>query len=172
MVNVEETGCKPIIIGELYGGGNLAGYSVYGYNSDGSPIESGATPLYSDPVVNVKSFTSIGSVFGGGYGSTATMVGNPTVNINVVEGAHKTTVIGENAKTYNDENGFPIPSHASGKIGAINNVFGGGNAARVIGNTQVNIGTEEGTGADIRGNVYGGGNNAEVTGNANVQIGK
>jgi hypothetical protein len=111
-------------------------------------------------------------VFGGGYGSTATMVGNPTVNINVVEGAHKTTVIGENAKTYNDVNGFPIPSHASGKIGAINNVFGGGNEAKVIGNTQVNIGTEEGTGADIRGNVYGGGNNAEVTGNSNVVIGK
>lgn len=171
-VNIEETGCKPIIIGELYGGGNLAGYSVYGYNSDGSLIESGTTPLYTDPVVNVKSFTSIGRVFGGGYGSTATMVGNPTVNINVVEGAHKTTVIGENAKTYNDENGFPIPSHASGKIGAINNVFGGGNEAKVIGNTQVNIATEEGTGADIRGNVYGGGNNAEVTGNTNVVIGK
>lgn len=172
VVNIEETGCKPIIIGELYGGGNLAGYSVYGYNSDGSLIESGTTPLYSDPVVNVKSFTSIGSVFGGGYGATATMVGSPTVNINVVEGAHKTTVIGENAKTYNDENGFPIPSHTSGKIGAINKVFGGGNEAKVIGNTQVNIGTAEGTGADIRGNVYGGGNNAEVTGNANVIIGK
>ena len=172
VVNIEETGCKPIIIGELDGGGNLAGYSVYGYNSDGSLIQSGATPLYDSPVVNVKSFTSIGSVFGGGYGSTATMVGSPTVNINVVEGAHKTTVIGENAKTYDDENGFPIPSHASGKIGAINNVFGGGNSAKVIGNTQVNIGTEEGTGADIRGNVYGGGNNAEVTGNTNVQIGK
>ena len=172
VVNIEETGCKPIIIGELYGGGNLAGYSVYDYNSDGSLIQSGTTPLYNSPVVNVTSFTSIGSVFGGGYGSTATMVGSPTVNINVVEGAHKTTVIGENAKTYNDENGFPIPSHASGKIGAINNVFGGGNAARVVGNTQVNIGTEEGTGADIRGNVYGGGNNAEVTGNTNVQIGK
>ena len=140
-VNIEETGCKPIIIGELYGGGNLAGYSVYGYNSDGSLIESGTTPLYKDPVVNVKSFTSIGSVYGGGYGSTATMVGNPIVNINVAEGTHKTTVIGENEKTYSDDDGKPIPSHASGKIGAINNVFGGGNEAKVIGNTQVNIGT-------------------------------
>ena len=33
-VNVEEMGCKPIMIGELYGGGNQAGYSVYGYDSD------------------------------------------------------------------------------------------------------------------------------------------
>jgi hypothetical protein len=31
----------------------------------------------------------------------------------------------------------------SGKIGAINNVYGGGNEARVIGNTNVNIGTAE-----------------------------
>jgi hypothetical protein len=74
----------------------------------------------------------------------------------------------------------------SGKIGGINNVFGGGNAAKVNGNTNVNIGTlstvdyvTKGTGtaipvvgADIRGNVYGGGNNAEVTGNTNVTIGK
>ena len=69
------------------------------------------------------------------------MVGNPIVNINVAEGTHKTTVIGENEKTYSDDDGKPIPSHASGKIGAINNVFGGGNEAKVIGNTQVNIGT-------------------------------
>ena len=70
-------------------------------------------------------------------------------------------------------------------MGSINNVFGGGNAARVVGNTNVNIGTEAtidyvsevGTaitvlGASITGNVYGGGNQADVTGNTNVTIGK
>ena len=144
-VNIEETGCRPIIIGELYGGGNLAAYSVYGYKADGSIIESG-TKIYKDPVVNVKSFTSIGKVFGGGYGETATVVGSPTVNINVAMGdkaTHSDATIGENAKSYNDEQGYPVPSHASGKIGAINNVYGGGNEARVIGNTNVNIGTAE-----------------------------
>ena len=144
-VNIEETGCRPIIIGELYGGGNQAAYSVYGYYNDGSIKESG-TQIYKDPVVNVKSFTSIGKVFGGGYGSTATVVGNPTVNINVAMGdkaPHSDATIGEKAKTYNDEQGYPVPSHASGKIGAINNVYGGGNEARVIGNTTVNIGTTE-----------------------------
>ena len=143
-VNIEETGCRPIIIGELYGGGNLAPYSVFGYNDDGTIRESGTTPLYKDPVVNVKSFTSIGNVFGGGYGSTATMVGNPTVNINVAMGdkaTHSEATIGENAKSH--DNGFPIPSHVSGKIGAINNVYGGGNEAMVKGNTKVNIGTTE-----------------------------
>ncbi len=84
-----------------------------------------------------------------------------------------------------------LPPFTSGNIGAINNVYGGGNAAKVDGNTYVNIGTESGEvtfetptdddeadrkhtikGADIRGNVYGGGNQAVVTGNTNVTIGK
>ena len=161
-VNVEETGCRPVIIGELYGGGNQAGYSVYGYNEDGSMIESGDTPLYQDPQVNVRSFTSIGNIYGGGYGTGAKMVGNPTVNINVVEGDKKdytyandasTYKVGEDNVPYYDANGFKeltltvddhsvvLPSHTKGKIGAINNVFGGGNAAEVIGNTNVNVGT-------------------------------
>ena len=159
-VNIEETGCKPIIIGELYGGGNQAAYSVFGYKKsgttnvirtskdDGEAFYTPTTPyssnqLFADPQVNVKSFTSIGNIYGGGLGTTATMVGNPTVNVSVAEGAHKTTVIGENAKTYSDDNGKPVPSHAEGKIGAINNVYGGGNAADVVGNTNVNIGTDE-----------------------------
>ena len=145
-VNVEEIGCKPVKIGELYGGGNQAGYSVYGYDSDGKPketVEPGTNPLYDDPQVNVMSFTSIGNVYGGGYGEGATMVGNPTVNINEAYGKYyneDVSVVGENAKTPNN---YPIPSHAKGKMGAISNVFGGGNAAKVIGNTTVNIGTLE-----------------------------
>lgn len=197
-VNIEETGCRPIIIGELYGGGNLAGYSVYGYNDDGTIKESGEAPLYTDPQVNVKSFTSIGNIYGGGFGEPAVMVGNPVVNINEVVGEQATYSTGSDY----DATGFigkdmtigdhtvTLPPHVNGKIGAISNVFGGGNAAKVIGNTQVNIGTlstinfntkasgeanpRTGVtveGVDIRGNVYGGGNNAEVTGDANVNIG-
>ena len=145
-VNIEEVGCRPIIIGELYGGGNLAGYSVYGYDSNGIPIEPGdtpLTPLYNDPQVNVKSFTSIGKVFGGGYGSGATMVGNPTVNVNEVYGRYYNddrSIVAEGAETPNH---YPIPSHAKGKMGAISEVFGGGNAAPVKGNTTVNIATKE-----------------------------
>ena len=141
-INVEEIGCKPVIIGELYGGGNEAGYSVYGYNDDGTPKETGSR-LYDDPQVNVMSFTSIGSIYGGGFGDGATMVGNPTVNINEVYGRYyndAVSIVGENAETPNN---YPIPSHAKGKMGAINNVFGGGNAAEVKGNTTVNIGNLE-----------------------------
>ena len=198
-INIEETGCKPIIIGELYGGGNRAAYSVYGYDSDGNIIESGETPLYNDPEVNVKSCTSIGAIYGGGYGNTAIMVGNPKVNINEVVGSpteYPTNgdydANGYKGKTVTiDGHEVTLPAHTKGKIGAIGQVFGGGNAAKVIGNTNVKVGSESTidyvtkgsgeetprtgitvVGADIRGNVYGGGNNAEVTGNADVQIGK
>ena len=139
-VNIQEVGCRPIIIGELYGGGNQAAYSVYGYDANGKAQESG-TQLYDDPQVNVMSFTSIGKVFGGGYGDRATMVGNPTVSVNEVYGKYYNddkSIVPENAETPNH---YPIPSHAKGKMGAISEVFGGGNAAKVMGNTTVNVGT-------------------------------
>ena len=229
-VNVEETGCRPVIIGELYGGGNRASYSVYGYKpetdedgivydefgkirwlplvKDESITVSGETytaltEKYPYPQVNVKSFTSIGEVYGGGYGTTATMVGDPHVNINVVMG-DKTNhneakietegtleIVDETEDHVETTREVKYPTHTQGKIGAIRNVFGGGNAARVVGDTYVNIGTDETVdyvttasgeddprtgisvvGADIRGNVYGGGNKAEVTGSTNVNIGK
>ena len=141
VVNIEEMGCRPIIIGELYGGGNLAGYSIYGYNTDRTVKESGSK-LYDDPVLNVKSFTSIGDIYGGGYGSTATMVASPTVNINVAEGKFIDKVAdasdadyGKDTYKYN-ENGYigtimtidghevSVPPHEKGKIGAIQNVYG------------------------------------------------
>ena len=174
-VNIEETGCNPITIGELYGCGNKAAYT---------------TPGDRHPTINIRSFTSIGNVFGGGLGEEAVVTGNPTVNINVAKGANN-AVEGwtYNGSTINFDDGSKVtlPVHENGKIGAIGNVFGGGNAAAVIGNTQVNIGTEASVvfesltgaertktveGADIRGNVYGGGNQAKVTGKTNVVIGQ
>jgi hypothetical protein len=160
-VNIEETGCRPVIIGELYGGGNQAGYSTYGYrkttvtnsetNTEETQVElikpsdadAPNNALYKDPVVNVKSFTSIGAVYGGGYGERAVMVGNPTVNVSVAKGKYadddKSIITTANNTT---PNGIVIPTHEKTKIGAIDKVFGGGNAAMVIGNTNVNIGTE------------------------------
>lgn len=174
-VNIEETGCNPITIGELYGCGNKAAYE---------------TPGDRHPTINIRSFTSIGNVYGGGLGEDAVVKGNPTININVVKGANNAvTGWSYNGKTidFGDGNTVTLPLHETGKIGAIGNVFGGGNAAEVIGNTQVNIGTETSVvfesltgaertktveGVDIRGNVYGGGNQAKVTGKTNVVIGR
>ncbi len=179
-VNIEETGCNPITIGELYGCGNAASYSVH--DKDGGRA--------ADPVINIKSFTSIGRVFGGGLGASATVTGNPTVNIDEIVGGNAGVYNGSTI-TYNagtaDEYKVTLPTHASGKIGAIGTVFGGGNAAPVKGNTNVNIGTQESVtyvsgdkstnpvvGVDIREDVFGGGlgSTATVSGNTNVVVGK
>jgi hypothetical protein len=154
-VNVEETGCRPVVIGELYGGGNLAAYSIYGYDDDGTPKESGDNP-FDDPEVNVRSFTSIGAVYGGGYGTGAKMIASPTVNINESVGSPDTypttgdyDANGFKGKTITLDEGKPtehtvtLPAHKKGEIGAIGSVFGGGNAAEVKGNTNVNVGTSE-----------------------------
>ena len=169
-VNVEETGCRPVIIGELYGGGNLAAYSVYGYKevNEGttenpdmvwrprtSSTDQGTGPStpFDAPEVNVRSFTSIGAVYGGGYGTGALMVASPTVNISESVGdpdTYPTTgqyynATGFTGKTITvDGHEVVLPEHTKNKIGAINNVFGGGNAAPVQGDTQVNIGTAVG----------------------------
>ena len=215
-VNIEETGCRPVIIGQLYGGGNQASYEA-------PFVDDSDTERRPGPTINVRSFTSIGEVYGGGYGKTAVVTGDTHVNINVSEGRYKDTddkgadnVFEDEIKEINyaefqrddqgdfvldDEGnrielkkstGLRMPGHAKGAIGAIYNVYGGGNAADVIGNTFVNIGTAVGDqqvfatptdateaertkevkGADIRGNVYGGGNAANVSGNTNVKIGR
>ena len=218
-VNVEETGCSPIIIGQLYGGGNQAPYDAHGQTG---------------PTLNIKSFTSIGEVYGGGYGVSATVTGDTHVNINEVKGRHtagtynygtqeqpelissktgrpRTISFSEFVRNENgdflDENGqvttdeseravvdqtiqVDIPEFTANKIGGIGMVYGGGNAAKVDGNTHVNIGTQSTIdfvtgvgsaqpqtgvaveGVNIIGNVYGGGNKADVTGSTNVVVGK
>lgn len=215
-VNIEETGCHLITIGQLYGGGNQAAYT--------GPLKPGSTTERQGPTLNVRSFSSIGEVYGGGYGKTATVTGDTYVNINVCEGkdfgasqmtevARANTYTGERTLSFTeyrrtDNGGFALDGSSNriidtrevnlfippftSSIGAINTIYGGGNAAKVVGNTHVNIGTATGNpvvfetptsadetsrthtvkGANIKGNVYGGGNAAEMTGKTFVQIGK
>ena len=153
-VNIEETGCHPIIIGQLYGGGNQAAYT--------------APTGKHGPTVNVKSFTSIGEIYGGGYGASAVVNGDTYVYIDECVGENANaemkkkvdentgieTSEDSNVSAYtdidvtinegeDDEVTIHQPEHKAGEIGAIGNVFGGGNAAKVDGNTIVNIGTLE-----------------------------
>ena len=165
-LNIEETGCDPVTIDNLYLGGNLAPYSVYGYKdvsgvptartsmSDGEALNPPASPysesqLYRSPEMNVISCTHIMNVYGGGYGSTADLYGSPTVNINMIKGnqAGLTATLPE---SYGDipnitgsdaaVDGF-ISRTINDDIGTIGNVFGGGEEADVHGNATVNIGT-------------------------------
>lgn len=178
-VTIKETGCNPITIGELYGCGNQAPYT---------------TPKNGhDPIINLISFTSIGNVFGGGLGASAVVTGNPTVNINVEDGDHVNVEYKGKTIDFGDDYKVTLPLHKAGEIGAIGTVYGGGNAAAVIGNTTVNMtnGIVEntlfggGNAADVEGdtsvtildgtiggNVYGGGNQGDVTGATKVQIGE
>ena len=173
-VNIEETGCNPITIGELYGCGNQARYT---------------TPGSKHPTINVRSFTSIGRIFGGGLGESAVVTGNPTVYIDEIKGAKASEAYAGRTITYTSgtERSVTLPTHESGKIGAIGVVYGGGNAAPVVGSTNVFIGTKakveytsvsghtaDAEGVDIRGNVFGAGlgATAKVTGDTNVVVGK
>ena len=215
-VSIEETACDPIIIDELYLGGNLAPYSIYGYYKENdewkprtsatdahAPMKKDGTTYsgegedvfktYDNPILDVVSCTSIGKVFGGGYGATAIMYGNPTVNINMIKGAKA----GEDEefvipKAYEsipnitktaDVDANTIKGKVKDELGTIGDVYGGGCLAKVVGNTTVNIGASskvtmesrngmEATveGANVIGNVYGGGQDAEVTGDAQVNI--
>lgn len=177
-VNIEETGCHPIIIGQLYGGGNQAGYM--------------APSGQHGPTVNVKSFTSIGEIYGGGYGANADVTGDTYININEYVGdkanAEMKTESGhtdESLHTGETKNirvteskteEVEIPLHKSGQIGAIGNVYGGGNAADVDGSTHVNIGNLEyvdittvGT-TDVRGYYMSGSTGyTEITGSTPVK---
>ena len=196
-VNVEETGCQPIKIDNLYLGSNEAAYSVFGYyesdeihdvtgkkilkprtSADDShtPVENPATDEthtfpYADPELNIISCTYIGNVFGGGFGEGAVMYANPTVNVNMVKGLYGDDK-DKGVPKVMTELGLDVTKTAPNpdKLGIIRNVYGGGDAADIVGNTTVNIATEANKGAYIIGSVFGGGNAADVLGNTNVTM--
>ena len=163
----------------VYGGGNLAVYSVYGYNTDGTPKTSG-TKEYSDPEVHIINGKVNHNVFGAGKGDGTIIsgttykghvFGNPKVYMtggsceNVYGGGDAAPVNGD---TYVEINATAAPVGATNHVSG--NVFGGGlgATAKINGDTTVKILGEE---TKIGGNVYGGGNAGDVTGDTNVQIG-
>ena len=241
-INIEEKGCTPIVIDNLYGGGNLAPYSIYGYEKESVngvyvfkhdettgkliPLETTSTygndPVTSnDPRINIISATHIGNVYGGGY--KAKLVGSPIINVNMQEGkmeVYKKTIEGdvvyvnvndkdkdtgyetynpvsELTETYVEEGVEKTKYFTQLSLGNIENIYGGGFEADVVGDTYVEIGTgqwitgwningaiyeptkntntnyssQDRHDAVITGNVFGGGDNADVTGNTNVTIG-
>lgn len=200
-VNIDETGCWPVMIGELYGCGNLAPYSVFGYDSSENLLTEG-TRQYADPIVNLISFTRIGKVFGGGFGSTAVLYGNTKVEVNPIKGKFAGQTVAPTYVLDADDNRcmlseattlpYGITRNGAGNIvipdqvGTLGKIYGGGNAGAIYGNTEVNIGTEQKNhhiaGDDtttmydvaviVTGDVYGGGNEASVSGDTNVTIGR
>jgi len=159
-INVQHSGCSPIEIDSLYGGGNLADYNT----AHNPSTEANKNDF---PVINIKKCGQ----------STADWVndGLHCLKIGAIYGAGKgVNLPGDNRGKVT---GNPHVNVYAGEIGTI---FGGGNAADVVGNTYVKIideydgtpNTDDHQDIYITGNVYGGGSAANVTGKTNVQIGK
>ena len=171
-VNIEETGCKPIIIGQLYGGGNQAPYTAPWI--DDSDHSQGRQ---DGPTLNVRSFTSIGDIYGGGYGESAKVTGDTYVNINVCEGAYK------DGHTYSD--GSTTASRTGNKTitfteyKRVDNGDGtwgfklDEEGERVTETKSIDVYLPPHTAGSIGGinTVFGGGNAAPVEGSTHVSIG-
>ena len=142
-VNVDDqnaTGCG-LQVDYIYGGGNLTAYTP-----NDSIAEGHVKPI--SPIVNFKHLTSSRTVtydvYGGGYGTTATVTANPKVII-----------------------GGTTSSHYA-KVGR--DVYGGGAQAPVVGATQVIVRGNASTNTSIASDVYGGGALATVSGSTQVDV--
>ena len=191
-IDIEPSSCPQKRIGFVYGGGKDASYrpdistdyewmkddegqfifySVSGEDTTWSPTLSFVTNGLREntPVVNVISGTVDTAVFGGGYGATATVKANPKVVIGAdrVQQWNGTKTVPLAPSVPNNPVTIGSPTHNPGSH-LWGNVFGGGNAARVEGNTSVYI---YGI-SNVKNNVYGGGNAATVNGSTHVTIGE
>ena len=119
----------------------------------------------TSPVVNVVHIKSgvRGNVYGaskGVVGTAATVTANPQVNIGYDADATQLSSL----KNYLNSINYTVPSSPRAIVSG--SVFGGGDAATVIGNTEIFLRNK----AKVFGNVYGGGNMGEVTGNTKVIV--
>ena len=172
----------------VYGGGNLAEYKPDVATGLTTTATAGATnyAFANDatfnlnanrvsPVVNVISGTVETAVFGGGKGSAtedkATIKSNTKVDVGAPrrqqpqpDGAGFYSGVTAITPT---ADGLHVSIGTNGGTNFINgDIFGGGNAAKVDGNTNVIIRGH----SKVFGNVYGGGNEATVSGDTKVIV--
>ena len=150
VIDAESQTC-PLYITNIYGGSNLTSYTP----TNGANLTS--------PVVNVVHIKSgvRGNVYGaskGVVGTAATVTANPQVNIGY-DASQMSSLA-----TYLNTVNYSVPAAPRAIISG--SVFGGGDAATVIGNTEIFLRKK----AKVFGNVYGGGNMGEVTGNTKVIV--
>lgn len=171
-------------IGNAFGGSNVKGtiggtitVNVYENSECALSIDNvyggGQLAPYSHsagyPEVNIIKGTVNQDVFGGGLGAGAVVTGSPKVTIGAKREsvAYPCRVGGD---VFGGGNAAAINGNTYVEVtnrAVVNrNVFGGGNAAAVSTNTEVKL-----TGAAmVHGNVYGGGNMGEVLGNTKVIV--
>ena len=156
VVNDVEGNC-PLYITNIYGGSNLASYKPTDHN-------------LKSPVVNVAhaKYGIRGNVYGGGKGlpgTEAEVVAYPRVNIGYnpdMDEYIPQSYLREHSDYLDIHNVDPTRPSAI----VAGSVFGGGDAAKVIGSTIIYLRNR----SKVFGNVYGGGNMGEVTGDTKVIV--
>ena len=153
---VSTTGTQ--VTSNIYGGGNNGDVTGKGtLTIDSSSADTiyggGKSAKIGSTDVTVKNGSTAHEIFGGGQGTTAITNSNTKV---VIEGSSVTT----KTVTEDDDEGNPVTKIVGG------NVFGGGDAGNVTGNTSVEIRAS----STIANNVYGGGDEATVGGNTVTSI--
>lgn len=151
VLDAENETC-PLYVTNIYGGSNLTDYTPD--SDEGVPIS---------PVVNVvhAKYGISGDVYGGSKGDANSnppteVMANPRVNIGYATDMSGYLPSGAGVPT--------VPQKPRAIISG--SVFGGGDAAKVNGNTAIFLRNK----AKVFGNVYGGGNMGEVTGDTKVIV--
>ena len=197
-VNIKESGCKPIVIDELYAGGYEAGYSIYGYATGGTPrtkemfetayhaaIDTISTPQSSEKYDSIKNDALIKA---GLYGFPKA---DPRINIisatkigSVFGGGYQAITIGSPTINVNMESGQVMAKYAFGDSAKINNDLGRHTLTTTY--TENNMSKSRNDeyvvidslpngnallGIGTIDTIYGGGNLASVVGDTHVEIG-
>ncbi|MBP5190845.1 MAG: hypothetical protein J6031_08035, partial [Bacteroidales bacterium] len=168
VVNVINNSSCGFSINNVYGGGQDAAYGTSESNRGNYPQVN---------IMHTGSARVNNNVFGGGLGATAQVYGNPqvtvgytgTITVGTTDVTTSPTVtIGENVfggGSAAQVNG-DTKTTVKGSSVVGKNVFGGGNEAAVDGDTDVRLLDK----VRVYGNVYGGGNQGEVTGDTKVIV--
>lgn len=151
--------CALNITGNIYGAGNVTPYT---------PLAFATTGTKNTPKVNllhIQRETGIGgSVYGGGYGSTAEVTAKPLVNIGY-DAANMSTLL----TSLRDASHQSSPATSSLKMRVAGSVYGGGKEAPVIGDIgQTYVRVNAGSAVDH--SVFGGGDEATVSGRSSIDM--
>lgn len=148
-----EHACK-LDVTNIYGGGNETPYTPNKVTVSGEQVNPTSPRVNIIHVAAKNTIPGIkGSVYGGAKGSSATVESNPRVVIGA--GANRTP----GGDTLSNLTSYPHPYVAQ-------NVYGGGYAANVTGNTTVQFALASSHATDV----FGGGNVATVSGLAMVDV--
>ena len=152
-IDSTDNACE-LVVHNVYGGGRGASYTpdTLGFYPEVN-ILNGTISTVDDG----HGGRTGGHVYGGGYGASAFV--NTTSHPNLAPALNN---------THNGPRVIVGGGTATDKAIVEGNVYGGGDGAKVTGDTHVILdGSSE---VDVRGNVYGGGHEAELEGNAKVEI--